>query len=77
MKQCPSPELFDVFVANLRARAPRALIHQPIAGRILLALIRTSMRIVNAIPLLEDKMRDSRLRLRKIKDETPSDNRHS
>jgi hypothetical protein len=48
----------------------RDSIHRPVIGRVLLAVIRTSMRIVNAIPVLKNKMRDSELRLRKIKDQT-------
>lgn len=52
---------------QMDARDP---IHRPVIGRILLAVMRTSMRIVNAIPLLKNKMRDSQLRLRKIKDQT-------
>ncbi|HEY2038608.1 MAG TPA: FAD-dependent monooxygenase, partial [Edaphobacter sp.] len=51
---------------QMDARDP---IHRPVLGRVLLALMRTSMRIVNAIPALKNKMRDSQLKLRKIKDQ--------
>jgi len=37
----------------------RALIHKPVVGRVLLALQRTVMRIINATPPLKRKMRDS------------------
>ena len=51
---------------QMDARDP---IHRPVVGRVLLAAMRTSMRIVNAVPTLKNKMRDSELKLRKIKEQ--------
>lgn len=45
------------------------LIPVPVIGRLLLAATRTSMRLVNRVPMLKRKMVDSETKLRKIEDE--------
>lgn len=43
-------------------------IHKPVLGRILLAGMRTGLRVVNAVPALKRKMRQKQMRLREIKE---------
>jgi hypothetical protein len=45
------------------------LIHLPVIGRVLLAAIRTSMRLVNRVPMLKRNMLDSATKLRKIEED--------
>jgi len=47
-------------------------IHAPAIGRVLLAVMRTSMRLVNRVPLLKRKMLGSETKLRKIEDHASS-----
>lgn len=46
----------------------RDVIHKPVVGRAVLALIRTGMRIVNHLPILKRLMQEKAMRLRKIKE---------
>jgi len=43
-------------------------IHKPVIGRLQLAMMRTGMRFVNAIPALKRKMAEKEMRLRKIRE---------
>jgi len=42
----------------------RSIVHRPVLGRIPLALARTGMRLVNAVPALKQKMIKRQMRLR-------------
>ncbi len=44
------------------------LIHRPVVGRVLLAAMRTGMRVVNRVPAFKRKMLADEMRLRRIED---------
>jgi 2-polyprenyl-6-methoxyphenol hydroxylase-like FAD-dependent oxidoreductase len=46
----------------------RGVIHKPVIGRAVLALARTSMRVINHLPLLKRKMQRKQMELRRISD---------
>jgi 2-polyprenyl-6-methoxyphenol hydroxylase-like FAD-dependent oxidoreductase len=46
----------------------RDVLHKPVIGRVVLALTRTMMRVVNHLPLLKSMMLRKQMELRKIKD---------
>jgi 2-polyprenyl-6-methoxyphenol hydroxylase-like FAD-dependent oxidoreductase len=46
----------------------RGVIHKPVIGRIVLAMARSTMRVVNHLPLLKRKMQRKQMELRKISD---------
>lgn len=58
----------EAVLASRAQMDARGMIHRPVLGRVQLALMRTGMRLVNRVPALKRKIRESQLKLRKIKD---------
>jgi 2-polyprenyl-6-methoxyphenol hydroxylase-like FAD-dependent oxidoreductase len=59
----------EAVIASRKEMDAKSAIHKPVLGRIQLAVARTGMRFVNAVPLLKRKMLESRMRLRKVVDD--------
>jgi 2-polyprenyl-6-methoxyphenol hydroxylase-like FAD-dependent oxidoreductase len=55
---------FDAVIKSREQNDARDAIHRPVIGRIMLALMRTGMRLVNALPPLKRRMADNMLRYR-------------
>jgi hypothetical protein len=44
------------------------VIHKPVIGRVVLAITRTVMRVINHVPAIKRRMQEKEMALRKIKD---------
>ena len=56
----------DAVLESRKQMDARSVSHKPVLGRMQLALARTGMRVVNAVPLLKRKMLEQQMRLRKV-----------
>jgi hypothetical protein len=50
---------------QMDARDP---IHKPVIGRMVLAMARTGMRVLNLVPALKRRMAEAQMKLRRIED---------
>ena len=55
---------FDAVLKSRQQMDANALIHKPVVGRVVLAGMRTGMRLVNHVPPLKQRATDSLLRYR-------------
>jgi 2-polyprenyl-6-methoxyphenol hydroxylase-like FAD-dependent oxidoreductase len=56
----------DAVLESRKQMDAHSVSHKPVLGRMQLALARTGMRVVNAVPLLKRKMLEQQMRLRKV-----------
>jgi 2-polyprenyl-6-methoxyphenol hydroxylase-like FAD-dependent oxidoreductase len=59
----------DAILDSRKQMDARDMIHKPIIGRLQLAAMRTTLRIMNAVPKLKHRMQESQMRLRTVQEE--------